>query len=86
MLLLISKASVLAFGQMLNQLVKMLKKNEQTVIIKRYGLDGKDSLSLSKVGSVMGYSKERIRQLEKRALIELRKKLISSNVYAGLAA
>lgn len=70
----------------LNQLVKMLKKNEQTVIIKRYGLDGKDPLSLSEVGSVMGYSKERIRQLEKRALIELRKKLISSNVYAGLAA
>lgn len=70
----------------LNQLVKMLKKNEQTVIIKCYGLDGKDPLSLSEVGSVMGYSKERIRQLEKRALIELRKKLISSNVYAGLAA
>ena len=64
----------------------VMADDEQTVIIKRYGLDGKDPLSLSEVGSVMGYSKERIRQLEKRALIELRKKLISSNVYAGLAA
>ena len=71
---------------LLNQFVKMLKRNEQTVIIKRYGLDGKEPMSLSEVGTLMGYSKERIRQLEKRALIELKKNLIRSNAYAGLAA
>lgn len=70
----------------LNQLIKMLKTNEQTVIIKRYGLDGNKPMSLSEVGTLMDYSKERIRQLEKRALIELREKLVHSNDYAELAA
>lgn len=70
----------------LNQLIKILKKNEQTVIIKRYGLDRHKPMSLSEIGTLMGYSRERIRQLEKRALIELRKKLICSDIYAELAA
>lgn len=68
------------------QMVSMLDENEQTVIKKRYGLDGTEPMSLSEVGTLMGYSKERIRQLEKRALIELKKKMNSSDIYADLAA
>ncbi len=70
----------------LRESIKTLNQKEQTVIIKRYGLDGKEPMSLSEVGTLMGYSKERIRQLEKRALMELKKGLVSSNVYAELVA
>ena len=64
----------------------MLKDNEQTVIIKRYGLDGKEPMKLSEIGSLMGYSKERIRQLENRALAQLKKDLNYSNFYASSVA
>lgn len=70
----------------LKKLIKSLSKNEQTVLIKRFGLDGNEPMSLSEIGTLMRYSKERIRQLEKRALIELKKNLIRSNAYAGIAA
>lgn len=71
----------------LNELVKKLNQKEQTIITRRYGLDGKDPMSLSEVGTYMGgYSKERIRQLEKIALAELRKNIVCSNMYEVLAA
>jgi len=71
----------------LYKLINKLPKNEQTVLIKRYGLDGDKPMSLSEVGTLMGgYSKERIRQIEKRALLTLRKNIICSDDYAELAA
>lgn len=70
----------------LKSFIKMLKPNEQTVIIKRYGLDGKEPMKLSEIGSLMGYSKERIRQLENRALAQLKKDLNYSNFYASSVA
>lgn len=70
----------------LKSFIKMLKPNEQTVIIKRYGLDGKEPMTLSEIGSLMGYSKERIRQLENRALAQLKKNLNYSNFYASSVA
>lgn len=70
----------------LYKMIKKLNQNEQTVLIKRYGLDGSTPMSLSEIGSLMGYSKERIRQLEKRAILSLRKSITCSNDYVGLAA
>ena len=70
----------------LKSFIKMLKPNEQSVIIKRYGLDGKEPMKLSEIGSLMGYSKERIRQLETRALAQLKKNLNYSNFYASSVA
>ena len=70
----------------LKQFIKELKPNEKAVIIKRYGLDGKDPMTLSEIGSILGFSKERIRQLESRALNQLKKNLTYSNYYADLVA
>lgn len=70
----------------LKSFIKMLKPNEQSVIIKRYGLDGKEPMKLSEIGSLMGYSKERIRQLISRALNQLKKNFTYSNYYADLVA
>lgn len=70
----------------LKSFIKMLKPNEKAVIIKRYGLDGKEPMTLSEIGSLMGYSKERIRQLENRVLAQLKKNLNYSNFYVSSVA
>jgi RNA polymerase sigma factor (sigma-70 family) len=51
-----------------------LTEKEQVVITMRYGLNC-EGMSLSKIGKELNYSKERIRQIEKTALIKLRKEL-----------
>jgi DNA-directed RNA polymerase sigma subunit (sigma70/sigma32) len=43
-------------------------------------------MTLSEIGSILGFSKERIRQLESRALNQLKKNLTYSNYYADLVA
>lgn len=49
-------------------LVNRLPEKEKYVIIRRYGLDGKIEMTLSELGDELGVSRERIRQLEKKAL------------------
>ena len=43
-----------------------------TVLALRFGLDGTPKLSLSQVGQVLEVSKERVRQIQNRALSKLR--------------
>ncbi|MGL4387875.1 MAG: sigma-70 family RNA polymerase sigma factor [Brevinema sp.] len=57
----------------LNSLLKHLAEREQVILKKRFGLDGNDKMSLSKIGKELGLTKERIRQLEKQALLYLKK-------------
>lgn len=71
---------------LLNKMLKNLKQKEQSVIIMRYGLDGEEPMSLSEIGTLMGYSRERIRQIEKNALESLRKDLTYSYDYINRAA
>ncbi len=58
-----------------------LPEGEADVIRKRFGIeltggDGADAeMTLSEIGTVRGLSKERIRQLEKQALVKLRRVL-----------
>ena len=73
-------------SEKLVQSINSLGQKERYILINRYGLNGKDPMSLSELGKVMGYSKERIRQIEKHALAELRKNLDSSDETAYLAA
>jgi RNA polymerase primary sigma factor len=42
------------------------------VLMLRFGLDGKDAMTLEQVGTELGITRERVRQLETRALRELR--------------
>ena len=61
-------------------LSKDIKEKEKSVIIKRFGLDGKAPMSLSEIGAEMGYSKERIRQIEVQGL-SLLKNCFEHNAY-----
>ena len=56
----------------ISRLLQGLRPREQEVLGLRFGLGGKPKLSLSQVGKVLGVSKERIRQIQDRALEKLR--------------
>lgn len=51
--------------------MRSLSQTEMCVIMRRFGLFGKESESLQSIGQSYGYSKERIRQIEHRALDKL---------------
>jgi len=50
---------------------KHLSDREQEILRVRYGLDGSEPRTLAAAGKMMGVSRERIRQIEKRALKKL---------------
>lgn len=72
--------------QHVHNLLSILSPRERRIIKLRYGiLDGKPR-SLSEIGELYGLSKERVRQLESRALYRLKQSLGSQAVdgYADL--
>ncbi len=54
------------------KLIRSLRPREQQVLSLRFGLGGQERLSLSQVGRVLNVSKERVRQIQDRALDKLR--------------
>lgn len=53
-------------------LLKKLTEREKTIIIERFGLNGNRPKTLEELGNILGFSKERIRQIECLALKKLR--------------
>ena len=56
----------------LSKLIKVLDEREREIIKHRYGLEGEEPKTLNEVGEMLGISRERVRQLENRALKKLR--------------
>ncbi|MDD5929263.1 MAG: RNA polymerase sigma factor RpoD/SigA [Spirochaetales bacterium] len=55
----------------INNVVETLRPNEAKVIRMRYGLNGYKPMSLKEVGEECSLTKERIRQIEKHAIVRL---------------
>ena len=55
------------------KLLKTLDKREEEIIKKRFGIDNDEPKTLEQIGNSLGFSKERIRQLENIAIQKLRK-------------
>ncbi len=53
-------------------LLDTLTDREKTVLIKRFGLDGSEPMTLEEVGREMDVTRERIRQIEKKGLTKLK--------------
>lgn len=56
----------------LADLLQTLRPRDRKVIVLRYGLDGKGERTLEQVGKQLRVTRERIRQIETRVLLELR--------------
>ena len=54
------------------KILKELNQKEQRIIIGRFGIDGNKPKTLEQLGKDLGFSKERIRQIESIALKKLR--------------
>ncbi|MFS8830446.1 sigma-70 family RNA polymerase sigma factor [Synechococcus sp. R8-2] len=63
----------LARREEVRALVGQLSERERQVIVARYGLDGSRGLTLREIGEHIGLSRERVRQIERRALRKLRR-------------
>jgi len=55
----------------IDKMLDTLKPNEAKVLRLRYGLNGTKPMSLKEVGDVCNLTKERIRQIEKRAILRM---------------
>jgi len=54
-------------------LLETLDERERRILNFRFGLDGQEPLSLEETGKKIGVTRERVRQIEKRCLLRLRK-------------
>ena len=71
----------------LSKILNRLDEREQKIITARFGLGrGKEPLTLKQVGEELGVTKERIRQLEARALSKLRDAADEANIDVELGS
>lgn len=58
----------------IGNLLSTLPERERKIVCCRFGINGEIPRTLEQLGEIMGYSKERIRQLEDNALTKIRQK------------
>ena len=54
-----------------------LSEREASVLRQRFGLGGSDPATLREVGERLGYTRERVRQIERDALAKLRVRVVA---------
>ena len=59
----------------INVVLSKLEPREADIIRLRFGLEGRDPLTLEQVGEKIGVTRERVRQLQEQALRRLRKNM-----------
>jgi len=62
-----------SFEEQLQTLLSQLDEKERVIIERRFGLGDRDPQTLAEIGSDLHLSRERIRQIEERALLKLRR-------------
>ncbi|MBA0800727.1 hypothetical protein Gohar_011145 [Gossypium harknessii] len=72
--------------QHVRNLLRVLSPKERKIIKLRFGIEESKENSLSEIGNIFGLSKERVRQLESRALYKLKQCLVKQGLgaYADL--
>ena len=62
-------------GEEIEELLNILPEREQEVIRMRFGMNGERVYTLEEVGQKMNLTRERIRQIESKALRRLRQRM-----------
>ena len=75
-----------ALKQDLRTAMKQLRDNEREVLSLRFGLDQEKCLTLKQIGERIGVSRERVRQIQEKALEKLRQSSKARSLYAGSLA
>jgi len=75
-----------ALKQDLRKALKQLRENEREVLSLRFGLDQEKCLTLKQIGERIGVSRERVRQIQEKALEKLRQSSKARSLYAGSLA
>jgi RNA polymerase sigma factor (sigma-70 family) len=52
-----------------------LPRRERTIIANRFGFDGRRPMTFHELGTMLGVSRERARQIEREAINKLRRRL-----------
>jgi len=63
----------------------ILPDRQQTILVRRFGLDGQEPWTLDQIGAHFGVTRERIRQLQVEALRKLKRSSVSRNLRDYLA-
>ena len=63
---------------LLKDYFKVLNKREKDIIIRRYGLDGKDEVTQKEIAKDLGISRSYVSRIEKRALTKILKEFIKN--------
>ncbi len=79
-----SKIKDAHFSQFARDLISNLKEKQQKVVLKRFGLSGRKKVTLDSIGQEYGVTRERIRQIEAKALRRLRHPSRSNKIAAFL--
>lgn len=74
------RTSEVDMDEAVGKLMESLRPRERQVLALRFGLGGSAKHSLSQVGKVLEVSKERVRQIQDRALEKLRNTAIEHNL------
>ena len=65
--------SMLRLNDEFGAALKQIGDRERTILEYRYGLTGKKPMTLEEIGQTMTLSRERVRQIEERAILRLRR-------------
>ena len=55
-----------------SRVLEVLEPREREVIVLRFGLDGRQARTLKRTGEILGITRERVRQIQQRALLRIR--------------
>lgn len=58
----------------IDQLFSVLDARQKRVLVKRYGLDNGEEMTLAELGKLFNVTRERIRQIEASAIVDVKKK------------